>query len=212
MHPGVLLDDAPSSRIPQHDPAPGRPRNRRLGSALTRRSTASATAGFWQLHRRRGGLEAMLEVARDALQHARGDDTIAFADLCKRRGDSRLHRSRTYPVRSHAQFCEAQDDTAPVVRMLDALQKPLRFEPLQHASQRARVHVQNARKVAGREPWKEADNAQHQPLRTSHAQSAGHPLRGPLQAVHNRPQQLQEAEYIRQWRAGSAACGRLDQA
>jgi len=75
-------------------------------------------------------------------------------------------------------------------------QQALVDQPSQHAGQGARVDVEQARQLAGRHAWKQSDGADHQPLGPGYADCQEHPLRRPLQRVHQRPQHAHELQHV----------------
>ena len=81
-------------------------------------------------------------------------------------------------------------------------QEALGLEAVEHAGQRAGVHVQDLRERPGGGARHQAEDAKDQPLRAGHAELGVHPLRAFLQVVHQRPEQLHELQDLRQHRRG----------
>jgi hypothetical protein len=101
-------------------------------------------------------------------------------------------------IQVFAQARQPQNGPPVVSGIADTHEQTLRDETLKHSGERARVHVKNRGEIARRESGEQADDAQHEPLRTCHADVGDHPLGGPFEAVDHRPEKLHELQDVGQ--------------
>jgi hypothetical protein len=103
-------------------------------------------------------------VRREPLEHAPRRRSIARAHALERLADGGFHRAAAGGIGAGTARRQAQDGAPAIAAILDAQQQPLRHEALQHASEGARVHMQDGGEVSGRNTGKESDDAERQSL------------------------------------------------
>jgi hypothetical protein len=141
-------------------------------------------------------------VQSEPLEHSSGRGSIAPADSIQCFGDRRFDRPLTHSIRAGAALRQAKNCAPPILWIVRPCQESLVDEPLENAGERAGMHVQDRREIAGRHSWKQADDTEHQSLRARHAYLSAHALGRPLQSVHDRPEQLHELQYVRELGGG----------
>jgi hypothetical protein len=125
---------------------------------------------------------------------------IAFTNAFERLRNGCLDCTLADRIRPHAAFRELEYRTSPIVRIVGASQQAMADESLEHPGERAGMHAQHRRQIAGRQTGTQADDAKDQSLRAGDADLARHPLRGTLESMNHRPQQLHELQHVGQIR------------
>ena len=133
--------------------------------------------------------------------------TIMVADILERPRNGGLHSPELLPVRTFSSSRQPKDRTPPIARMIGAEHRPLLHQPLQHTGQRAGVYMKNRGELSRRQPWEQANHAQYESLWPGHTDGLRHSLGCRLKPVHNGPQQLHEAQDVRQLRGGHGSRG-----
>jgi hypothetical protein len=131
-----------------------------------------------------------------SLEYAFGRHSIPVADALERLRDRCFNGPLPRNIRSSSALREAQYGAPSIARIVGTSQESLSDESLKHTGERAGMHVQYGRQIAGRHARKQANYAQHQSLWTRHPNLSGHSLRDALQSVDNGPEQLHELQYI----------------
>ncbi len=139
-----------------------------------------------------------LQTCRQPFKDAPCGGAIARGDAVKGLSDGSLDRSVRRGVDPRAAGGEPQHRAPSIARIVDPAEEPLRDQPLQHARERAGMHVQDGGEVSCRHTRKETDDAEHEPLRPGDPHLAGHTLRGGLESMHHGPEQLHELQHGRQ--------------
>lgn len=143
----------------------------------------------------RGGVGA--QMVGEPLEYPPGSQPISRLDVGEGRRDGGFDRAAAPGIGAGAPRCEPQSGAPPVCRIGDSHQQALRDQTLHHTGEGARMHVKDGGEIAGRQAGKEADDAEDQPLRAGDPEIGGHRFRAALEAMHDRPEQLHEIEYVR---------------
>jgi len=112
---------------------------------------------------------------------------IARSHALERVGDRGFHGAAAGGIHTRTTRRQAKDRSPPIQRIVDAQQPSLCHQPLQHASQRTRVHVQDGREVSCGDTGEDPNDAKRQPLWSGDTEVASHTLRGLLESVHDGP-------------------------
>jgi hypothetical protein len=137
-----------------------------------------------------------LEVQSEPLEHSSRCLSIARANAIQRFGDGRFYGALARGICAAAALGQAKHGAPPIPWIVCTCKESLVDEPLEDASQRAGMHVQDRRKIAGRHSWVQADDTEHQPLRARDAHLSAHVLGRAFQSVHDRPQQLHKLQHV----------------
>lgn len=121
---------------------------------------------------------------------------LAARDGAQRAPNAGLDRARLAITQRAAARREGQEGAPSVGWIAPALDETASLQTAQHAGERARMNMQDLCEVARGQLVVLTDQAQHQTLRSGHADGREHPLRRRLEAVRYRPQQLHEAQNV----------------
>jgi hypothetical protein len=113
---------------------------------------------------------------REPSEHPPRCSAIACAHTLERVGNGRFHGAAPGSIDTRATRRQVQDGSPAIARIIDACQPSLCHEPLQHAREGARVHMEDGCKVSRRHTREKADDAERQPLWSGDADVAGHTL------------------------------------
>jgi hypothetical protein len=139
-----------------------------------------------------------VEIGRQSLKHTDRRATIVRGHRAEGCVDRGFDGVRPRGIGANPARGQMKNRTAAVAWIIDPAQQTLRHEPLQDTRQCTGVHMQDPGEVAGRQPGEKTNDPEHESLRTSDTQVAGHTLGRALESVHNGPKQLHELQDIRQ--------------
>ena len=142
------------------------------------------------------GTERRREVSCEPLENATCRGAVAVTDPVERFGDGGLDRTTPDVVDAMPTSGQPEDRSAPIRRVLHPQQQPLRDQPLQHAGERAGMHVKDRSQVPRRESGEETDDPKDEALRPSDPEVGRHPLGCLLHPVNDGPQQLHELQDV----------------